>query len=154
MLLFFDLAIGLATLGRMLDASVDDLRSIAGMNRIRRAYVEIAPVVEPYLISSTHDDSAGVLQTYGEAKIRRGFAAFAHGLTTAGGMVMTIVALLGAALGAVLAILFGADMAGAFAAGAVAFIVLFAAANRYAYQVVSGFEASFQSRFPTPPDET
>jgi len=151
LLLFFDIAIGLATLGRMLDASIDDLRSIAGMNRIRNAYVQIAPVVAPFLSSGTHDDSAGVMETYGEPKIRSGTAAFIHGLTTAGGMIMTIDSLLAAALGAVLAILFGADIIGTFALGAVSFAVLFALLNRYAYRVVSGFESTFVSRFPTPP---
>ena len=151
MLLFFDLAIGLATLGRMLDASIDDLRSLAGMNRIRNAYVQIAPAVAPYLTSGTHDDSAGVMQTYGEAKIRSGTAAFIHGLTTAGGMIMTIDSLVAAALGGVVAILLGADTAGAFAAGGIAFLAIFIGLNRYAFGVIAGFESTFESRFPTPP---
>jgi hypothetical protein len=154
MLLFFDLAIGLATLGRMLDASIDDLRSIAGMNRIRNAYVQIAPSVAPFLSSGTHDDSAGVMETYGEAKIRSGAAAFIHGLTTAGGMIMTIDSLVAAALGGVVAILFGADTVVTFAVGGVAFLVLFVGLNRYAFGVIAGFESSFVSRFPTPPESS
>jgi hypothetical protein len=134
----------------MLDASVDDLRSIAGMNRIRNAYVRIAPAVAPFLSSGIHDDAAGVLETYGTPKIRRGPAAFIHGLTTAGGMIMTIDALLAAALAGVVAIFLGADMPGAFAAGGVAFLALFGVLNRYAYGVVRGFESTFPSRFPTP----
>jgi hypothetical protein len=152
LLLFVDIAIGLATLGRMLDASVDDLRSIAGMNRIRNAYIRIAPAVAPFFISGTHDDSTGVLDTYGDATIRTGMTAFLHGLTTAGGMILTIDALLGAALGGVLAIFFGADMAGAFAVGGIAFVGIFLILNRYAYGVIAGFESTFVSRFPTPPE--
>jgi hypothetical protein len=153
MLLFFDLAIGLATLGRMLDASIDDLRSLAGMNRIRNAYVQIAPAVAPFFSSGIHDDSAGVLDTYGDRRIRSGVAAFVHGLTTAGGMILTIDALLAAALGGIIAIFFGADMPGAFAVGGVAFMATFLILNRYAYGVIAGFEATFVSRFPTPPGE-
>jgi hypothetical protein len=152
LLLFVDIAIGLATLGRMLDASVDDLRSIAGMNRIRNAYLRIAPAVEPFFISGTHDDSAGVLDTYGDAGIQTGTSAFIHGLTTAGGMILTIDALLAAALGGIVAIFVGADMAGAFAVGIIAFVALFVVLNRYAYGVIEGFESSFVSRFPTPPE--
>jgi hypothetical protein len=152
-LLFVDIAIGLATLGRMLDASVDDLRSLAGMNRIRNAYVRIAPAVVPFFSSGIHDDSAGVLENYGDRKIRSGVSAFIHGLTTAGGMIMTIDALLAAALAGIVAIFFGADMTGAFVAGAAAFLALFAILNRYAYGVIAGFEASFTSRFPTPPGD-
>jgi hypothetical protein len=150
-LLFVDIAIGLATLGRMLDASVDDLRSLAGMNRIRNAYVHIAPAVVPYLTSGIHDDSAGVLENYGDSKIGSGMSAFIHGLTTAGGMILTIDALLAAALAGIVAIFLGADMVGAFVAGGAAFLVLFAILNRYSYRVIAGFEASFTSRFPTPP---
>lgn len=149
-LLFVDIAIGLATLGRMLDASVDDLRSIAGMNRIRNAYVRIAPAVAPFLSAGIHDDSAGVLETYGDPRIRTGLAAFIHGLTTAGGMIMTIDALLAAALGGIVAIFFGADGTEAFVAGGAGFLLVFAILNRYAYGVISGFESTFSSRFPTP----
>ena len=152
-LLFVDIAIGLATLGRMLDASVDDLRSLAGMNRIRNAYVRIAPAVAPFLSAGIHDDSAGVLETYGDPRIRTGLAAFVHGLTTAGGMIMTIDALLAAALGGIVAIFVGADGMGTFVAGGAAFLIVFAILNRYAYGVISGFESTFSSRFPTPTEE-
>jgi hypothetical protein len=150
-LMFVDIAIGLATLGRMLDASVEDLRSIAGMNRIRNAYVRIAPAVAPFLSSGIHDDAPGVLETYGDPRIRTGLAAFIHGLTTAGGMILVIDSLLGAALGGIVAIFLGADMGGAFVAGGGAFLALFLILNRYAYSVISGFEATSTSRFPTPP---
>lgn len=152
LLLFVDLAIGLATLGRMLDASVDDLRSIAGMNRIRNAYTRIAPAIAPYLSTGIHDDATGVLLTYGAPKIRNGPAAIIHGLTTAGGMVMVIDSLIAAALGGVVAIALAGDMESAFAVGAIAFVALFALLNRYAYSVVRGFETTFTPRFPSPPE--
>ncbi|HEY2917239.1 MAG TPA: hypothetical protein VGI98_08510 [Candidatus Limnocylindrales bacterium] len=152
LLLFVDLVIGLATIGRMLDASVDDLRSIAGMNRIRNAYVRIAPAVMPYLSTGIHDDVAGVMQTYGAPRIRAGLPAFIHGLTTSGGMIMVIVSLLAGVLGGVLGLILGADLVGSFATGAIAFLVLFGLLNRYAYGVVSGFERTFSPSFPTPPE--
>ena len=151
LLLFVDLAIGLATLGRMLDASVDDLRSIAGMNRIRNAYVRIAPGVIPYLTAGTHDDTNGVMDTYGAPKIRSGLPAFIHGLTTAGGMIMLIDALLAGALAGVLGLIIGADPQGAIAIGTGVFLALFLLLSRYAYNVVAGFESTFKPRFPTPP---
>jgi hypothetical protein len=151
MLLVFDIVIGLATLGRMLDASVDDLRSIAGMNRIRNAYVQIAPVVRPYFISSVYDDSIGVIETYGTPKIRSGMASFIHGMTTAGGMIMVIVALLAASLAGVLMLLIGADLGLTLSVGIAAFLILFVALNRYGYGVIRGFEATFETRFPRPP---
>jgi hypothetical protein len=34
------------------------------MNRIRHACIELAPELEPYFLTSHHDDEPGVLQTY------------------------------------------------------------------------------------------
>jgi hypothetical protein len=151
MLLFVDLVIGLATLGRMLDTSVDDLRAIAGMNRIRNAYVQIAPAIQPFLSSSIFDDSAGVMQTYGEPEIRAAVPAFIHGLTTAGGMISVIDAILAAALAGIVTVLVGASLAAALAAAGIAFVVIFAAVNRWAYQTIVGYESSMESRFPSQP---
>jgi hypothetical protein len=34
------------------------------MNRLRHAYLELAPELEPYFVASHHDDAPGMLQTY------------------------------------------------------------------------------------------
>ena len=153
MLLAIDLIIGLATFGRMLETSMDDLRAIAGMNRIRNAYVEIAPAVGPYLISGIYDDSAGVMKTYGEPEVRGGVAAFIHGLTTAGGMIAVIDAILAAALAGVIAVVVGVPLGIALVAAVVAFVALFTGVNRYALNAIVAFEQNLESRFPTPSDE-
>lgn len=151
LLLFVDLVIGLATLGRMLDTSVDDLRAIAGMNRIRNAYVQIAPAVQPFLSSSIFDDSAGVMQTYGEPEIRAAIPAFIHGLTTAGGMISVIDAILAAALAGIVSVLVGTSLSAALVAAGVAFVVVFALVNRWALRTIVGYESAMESRFPSPP---
>jgi hypothetical protein len=150
-LLAVDLVIGLATVGRMLDTSIDDVRAIAGMNRIRNAYVQIAPVVQPFLITSIHDDAAGALESYGERPIQPGIAQLFHGLTTASGMIGVIVAVLAAALAGVLAVLAGLSQGVVLAIAAIAFIAVFAAITRYAISTVMAFQESVVSRFPTPP---
>jgi hypothetical protein len=153
MLLAIDLIIGLATFGRMLETSMDDLRAIAGMNRIRNAYVQIAPAILPYLISGIYDDSAGVMQTYGEPEVRGGVAAFIHGLTTAGGMIAVIDAILAAALAGVIAVVVGVSLGIALVAAVIAFVAFFASVNRYALKSIVSFEQSLESRFPTPSSE-
>ena len=35
------------------------------MNRLRHAYLELAPELEPYFVSGHYDDAAGIMQTYG-----------------------------------------------------------------------------------------
>ena len=80
-LLLADLFIGAATVGRLLDASSEELQCVRGMNRIRHAYREMVPGLEPYFVTGFHDDAAGVLQTYG-LDARPGMVSnILHGLT-------------------------------------------------------------------------
>ncbi len=150
-LLTFDLVIGLATHGRVLDATIDDLRSIHGMNRIRNAYVQIAPGVLPFLTTSVHDDVAGVRAAYGAPTSPSVVTAFLHGLTTTGGMIATIVALVGSTLAGLTAVLVGSGPGTAFGIGVVAFGAGFGLLARHSYRAISGFEAALPTRFPSPP---
>jgi hypothetical protein len=56
LVLGLDLFVGFATLGRIAAASNEDLRYLQGMNRLRHAYHEIVPGLEPYFITSKYDD--------------------------------------------------------------------------------------------------
>ena len=49
---------------RVHNASSDDAAMIVGMNRLRAAYVEMDPSIAPYLVTSWHDDMAGISRTY------------------------------------------------------------------------------------------
>ncbi len=64
-LLGFDLFIGLATLGRISAASAEEIRALQGMNRLRHAYLEMVPSLEPYFSTSGHDDLMAVVSIYG-----------------------------------------------------------------------------------------
>jgi hypothetical protein len=54
------LFIGFATFLRLGDANYHDAWCIVGMNRIRAAYLETVPDVARFLVTSPHDDIAGV----------------------------------------------------------------------------------------------
>ena len=56
--------IGTLTKMRAGNASIEDLAHVIGMNRLRAAYVELAPGIERYLVTSAHDDDNGLWQTY------------------------------------------------------------------------------------------
>ena len=58
------LLLGTLTGVRVSNASVDDHALIAGMNRIRAAYLAIDPGLTPYFVATSHDDPAGVMETY------------------------------------------------------------------------------------------
>lgn len=56
--------IGRLTQTRVGNASLEDLGHVIGMNRLRAGYVELDPGVERFFVTSAHDDSKGIWQTY------------------------------------------------------------------------------------------
>ena len=58
------LFVGLGTYLRLVEADLEDAWLVIGMNRLRHAYIELAPELDPYFVTGRHDDEAGLLQTY------------------------------------------------------------------------------------------
>ena len=95
--LAFDVVLGLATYVRIAGANVDDLRALHGMARIRHGYTQIAPIVEPYFTTATHDDVDSVITAYGTLP-SSGAGTVLYGLTTSGGMIGLITSMVGGCL--------------------------------------------------------
>jgi hypothetical protein len=53
--------LGISTLARLSQNNYEDAVWVQGMNRIRSAYLELAPTLQPYFVTSRHDDTDGVL---------------------------------------------------------------------------------------------
>jgi len=104
--LAFDFVIGLTTYFRISGANVDDLRAMHAMARIRHGYTQAAPIVETYFTAPTYDDIPSVLLGYG-SPASSGLGLFLYGLTTSGGMIGLIVAMVGGVLAGVLALMVG-----------------------------------------------
>ncbi len=150
-LLLADLYVGSATIGRLLDASSEDLQCVRGMNRIRHAYLEMVPGLEPYYITGFHDDARGVLATYG-FDVRPGpVGNLSHGLTTTIGMVGTIDAMILGALSALVALALGGGLEEALLLGGVGFAIGFAGLAAVGTRSALTRQARVESRFPTPP---
>jgi uncharacterized membrane protein YeaQ/YmgE (transglycosylase-associated protein family) len=58
------LLVGVGTFFRLVEADIEDAWLVIGMNRLRHAYLELAPELEPYFVASHHDDGPGLLRTY------------------------------------------------------------------------------------------
>ena len=58
------LLVGVGTFFRLIEADIEDAWLVIGMNRLRHAYLELAPELEPYFVASHHDDEPGMLKTY------------------------------------------------------------------------------------------
>lgn len=147
----FDLLIGLATLGRLISATTEEFRSLQGMTRLRHAYLEMVPELEPYFSTSAHDDLAGVLDVYGGTPQKPFVAANAlHGLTTAPGMTGMICSVVAGGLAAALLLLADASAVVSIAAALVTAAVFFIAINAVIVRSFASTGRSLEVRFPGP----
>ena len=55
---------GTLTSMRVHHASHEDAQLVRGMNRLRHAYLDMDPGIEPYLVAGFTDDGPGLTQTY------------------------------------------------------------------------------------------
>lgn len=150
-----DLFVGFATFGRILDASQEEMACVAGMNRIRHAYREMVPGIEPYFSTPFHDDALSVLSAYG---LPEGGTTplqdLIHGMTTAPAMVGVVVAIVGGALLSTIALGLGAASDIAFIAGLVGFAIVFVLGTWYAWSTALGTAERRTARFPASRDPT
>jgi hypothetical protein len=145
----FDLVIGLLTYGRISGANVDDLRAVHGMARIRHAYTQVAPGLERYFTTATHDDIASVLGAYGTGSSSPA-GDLLYALTTSGGMIGLIVSMVGGVFAAVLALLFGIDGSAAVWIGVAGGILLLVTIVVLTFGAVPRHQAQLEARFPAP----
>lgn len=149
--LALDLFVGLATLGRLISASGEEMRALQAMNRIRHAYLEMVPSLDPYFSTGTHDDIESVLSIYGAAPERLGkLLALGHGLTTMPGMVAVLNATISGALGASVTVALTSDGRFAFVVGigaGVACMLLLMGLGARTFARQSRF---IEARFPDP----
>jgi len=125
--LAFDFVIGLTTYVRISGANVDDLRAVHGMARIRHGYTQIAPIATPYFTTATHDDINSILEIYGAGpQTANPVATLLYGLTTSGGMIGLITAMVGGVLVAVVALMMGISGGSAVWVGLIGSVVVFA----------------------------
>src|SRR3954447_16634916 len=62
--LAFVCVVGVLTQIRVANVGEEDLMYVLAMNRLRGAYIDLDPGVEPYLMASPYDDAAGMSRTY------------------------------------------------------------------------------------------
>ena len=146
--LTFDLIIGLTTYGRIIGANADDLRAVHGMSRIRHGYTQIAPIVTPYFVTGIHDDPTGVMIGYGSPPTTYPAVIF-YGLTTSGGMIGLISAMVGGVLAGVLALIVGGSGGLATVVAIVGTVAVFTVQAVLTAGAIDCVSASLPVLFPT-----
>jgi hypothetical protein len=148
----FDFVIGALTYLRLAGTGKEDLVAIQGMNRIRHAYVRIAPQVKPYFSVGTNDDLPSVWKTYGldqnDTK-----ADVAYAFSTSHGLVGIVMALVGGIEGAIIALLLGASMLPAIVVAVVVTLVIVVVVAWWSFRRAAMYQAALEVRFPAAADE-
>lgn len=145
--LAFDLVIGLATYARILGANSDDLVATHGMARIRHGYTQIAPMVERYFTTPTHDDPVSLLAAYRRPSVAL-LPGILYGLTTSGGMIGLITSMVGGVLAAAIALIVGLTVGAAVWAGIAGGIVVFIVLLALSVPVLQGSLYNLPAEFP------
>jgi hypothetical protein len=145
------LFIGFTTYLRLGASNYYDALCVVGMNRIRHAYLEITPEVEPYLVMGTSDDEAGVNLSMGALPnvnfLLYIFASTPFVVTTINAVLAgVIVWLVAQQLGAPIALGIGLTFAGALG--------MFALQLLQATRGIAAAVASYTPKFPAPSDRT
>jgi len=155
LLLAVNLFVGLATLGRVVAAGLEEFAAVRGMNRIRHAYAEMIPGIERYFVTSIHDDRLGTaISGYVLGRPIRPTSRLSnvlHGQTTVPGMLASIDGILFAALISVIALALGATLGLALGLGIVALLGGFAAITGWMLRTWTQGPIFDEPLFPTPP---
>ena len=146
-----DLFVGIGTWLRMGATNYHDAIAVAGMNRIRAAYLEIAPELAPYFVMGVHDDAPGIGITMA---VPPGTAPFVHLIAGTPTLVMVLNAIVAGAIGAIAASRFAgtAALVTILLAGVIAAIVL-AVQMSSARRKIGRGQRGLTPMFPTPPGD-
>ena len=151
-ILALDLFVGLATLGRLASATTEELQALQAISRVRHAYLELVPMLEPYNLGPAHDDFASVLGAYGGAPATRVrpsiLRAARHGMTTMPGLVMALTSAVAGAIVAVLAAVAGAEPRLALVVGVIGGALTMVALFRQVFLQFAGHLDALPARFP------
>jgi hypothetical protein len=138
--------LGLVTIIRISQLNWEDATWVQGMNRIRNAYLELAPELEPYFVTSKHDDDEGILIS--SLAVPR-VVAHLQGFVALPGVIAVLDSVIAGAVAAIGALGLGAGTAGAVAVGIVAFVLTLAAFVAFAVSAVGRMRRRIVVRFPT-----
>src|SRR5918992_1576685 len=142
--------LGIAAYARLVQINTEEFQLVLAMNRLRHAYLQVEPGLEPYFTTGHHDDERGVIATYMlEDHSRRWL--LVHFLVNTPTIVATVNAALAAAVVVLLLQIGEASRAAEVAGGVAAFVVVWGVLFLLQLHTLSPLRDQ-TPRFPTPPD--
>ena len=139
--------LGLVTIVRLSHINREDALWVQGMNRIRHAYLELAPELEPYFVTSRYDDDEGILLT--SVAMRRRPPP-TQAFVAVPGVVAVVDSVVAGAVAGIAGIGLGLGMGGALVLGAVLFLLSMACFAIFAKRSIDAHRRELEPLFPTP----
>lgn len=137
--------LGFVTIIRLGQVNREDAIWMQGMNCIRHAYLEIAPELEPYFVTSSYDDPRGVLtSSLAVAELPK-----YQGLVSVPGVVAVLDAVVAGAIGGIAALASGAETGLALGIGGAAFVLCLIGFALFARRAIAAAQRTFVVRFPS-----
>jgi hypothetical protein len=144
------LLLGIATYVRLVQINTEEFQLVLAMNRLRRAYLTIAPALEPYFTTGHHDDERGLVTTY---MLHRPTQArlWLHFLVNTPTIVATVDAALATAIVVLVMQVAEASRAALVVGGVLAFLAVWGTLFPLQRHVLHPLRDT-TPRFPTPPE--
>jgi hypothetical protein len=142
--------LGWVTIVRLTQVNQENARWVQGMNRIRNAYLQLAPELEPYFVTSKYDDDAGVLESAIGAV---GPTPRYQALVAAPGVVAVIDSVVAGAAAGIAGVGLDLGIGWSLVLGCVAFLVSMALFIVWARGKIGGFLSGLDPIFPSPNED-
>lgn len=143
--------LGCVTIVRLAQVNLENARWVQGMNRIRNAYLQLAPELEPYFVTSKYDDDVGVrVSTVAHGGPAPPYQAF----VSAPGIVAVINSVVAGSAAGIACMAFDLDITWSLVLGGVFFVASMALFVVWARGRVGGFLSGVDPLFPSPPTGT
>ena len=140
--------LGIVTVARLGQVNLEDAVWVQGMNRIRHAYLDLVPELEPYFVTSRYDDDRGVLQS---SVAMRDWPPWTQAFVAIPGAVAVIDSVVAGAIGGIAAIGLDLGTATAVAIGSLMFALSLAGFVTWGRRQFTRGRARIVPLFPTPP---
>jgi hypothetical protein len=140
--------LGVVTIARLGQINFEDSVWVQGMNRIRHGYLDLAPELEQYFVTSKHDDDPGVLASLSMPDVvprRQAFIAVP-------GVVAVLDAVVAGAIAGIAGLGLDLGTAASIAIALAALTLTLVGFGVWAVRTILRYRSTMVVRFPTPPD--
>jgi hypothetical protein len=142
--------LGVVTIVRLLQVAWEDGIWVQGTNRLRHAYLELAPELGPYFVASPYDDDAGILRS---SIARTSVTTPLQAFVAIPGVVAVLDSVVAGAIAGIAGLGFDAGTGVSIAVGACVFGLTIVGFMVVGVRAIAIYRRDLVVRFPTPPEE-